>query len=299
MATNTFTITIAATGAPPYGFDDTFGLPEGDLAPYPPLFIVQTGPNETVRCFGINDYGGASGIEMFIGDNGAGQITMPWLDITEIRLEHSGGTLILNSISTLSGGDNEESSGYETLGETYYWYPSVGGIWTVADVGQTYTVEIITEGIAEPAGDPDYNQGTVIVNPKNPGGGVPIPEAEYTTTQTAEVTGQSVKKGGGGGTGKGGGGGPPAEVIIDLPAQAGTFDLTASIEAYDFGSATWYLILAGANITAGGTRQRLKVSSSVADVVNASANDVLPYMWRVNIVHGDATAVTYSVEYKL
>jgi hypothetical protein len=141
----------------------------------------------------------------------------------------------------------------------------------------------------------------IIVNPKNPGGGVPIPEAEYTTTQTAVVTQSQVQTGGGGsrgGTGKGGGS-PPTEVIIDVPSQAGVFDVTCHIEGYDFGSGTWYPVLSGANITAGGVRQRLQVGSHLNDVVNLSANDVLPYMWRCRIEHGDATAITYSVEYKL
>ena len=139
----------------------------------------------------------------------------------------------------------------------------------------------------------------IIKNKKNPGGGVLIPEAEVTETQTAQVT-QTASSPAGSTQGGPGKGGPPGEVIINLPPQAGgPFDLDTHIEGYDFGSDTWYNILTGANITAGSTQQRLRVGTTVANVANLSANDVLPYMWRVRVEHGDATAVTYSVEYKL
>ncbi len=100
--------------------------------------------------------------------------------------------------------------------------------------------------------------------------------------------------------GNGKGGGPSnGNVTVDLPPQAGAFDLTMHIEGYDFGSASWYLILSGAQITAGNTRQRLRVGTDVGDVANASANDILPYMWRIRMEHGDATEMIYSVSYQL
>lgn len=101
----------------------------------------------------------------------------------------------------------------------------------------------------------------------------------------------------GGAAGQGGRG--KAGVVVDLPAQAGTFDVTCHIEGYDFGSGKWYNIVSGANITGGGTQQRLRVGPDVSDVAGLSANDVMPYMWRVRMEHGDATEVTYSVSYEL
>ena len=89
------------------------------------------------------------------------------------------------------------------------------------------------------------------------------------------------------------------KVIVDLPPQAGAFDLTMHIEGYDFGSDTWYNILTGANITTGNSQQRLRVGTDVGDVANVSANDILPYMWRVRMVHGDATEILYSVAFEL
>jgi hypothetical protein len=103
------------------------------------------------------------------------------------------------------------------------------------------------------------------------------------------------------GQGKGGSNSNPGngKVIVDLPPQAGTFDLTMHIEGFDFGSGKWYSILVGANITSGNSNQRLRVGTDVADVANVSANDLLPYMWRVRMVHGDAEEILYSVAFEL
>ena len=294
MATNTFTLPVAATSAlpPPYGFDDVTATTFGNMVPYEPLVTVTSG---VVRCLGINDYGGGSGIEIWwnsSADPPNNPITMLYEEMTEIRLEHSGGTLILDPRPTGEGGDLDAGSSYESSGETYMWFAGVGGIWTVADVAAEYTVGIDTTVAAPAPGTPDN-----IVNTgkrgNSRGGGVAIPQAEYTTTQTSNLQSDPTSKPG---QGKGHAGG---SVIIDLPAQAGTFDLTPWIEGYDFASGKWYPILEGANITGGGSNQRLRVGPEVATVSNASANDLLPYMWRVRVEHGDATAVTYSVAYHL
>jgi hypothetical protein len=296
MATETFTITIAATSAlpPPYGFDDLTLTTAGNLTPYEPIITVDSGDT---RILGINDYGIGVGIEIWFNSSVSppgSAISMPYTDITEIRLGHSGGTLTLIPIATPTG-DLDTGSSYVSLGETYMWFNGFS-IWTVADVGQQYTVEFDTTVAAPPTG-PDYNLGTRVVNRKNPGGGVAFAEAAYTTTQTAEITQAPSQQSprGGGAKGKGQG----AEVIVNLPSQGGTFNLTCHIEGYDFGSGTWYPILSGANITGGSTQQRLRVAPAVADVANVSANNLLPYMWRVRMEHGDATEVTYSVAYRL
>ena len=101
----------------------------------------------------------------------------------------------------------------------------------------------------------------------------------------------------GGGTGQAGRG--RGDIVIDVPTQAGTFDVTCFIEGYDFASGKWYTILEGANITAGNSTQRLSIAQDVGDVAGLSANDVMPYMWRIRMEHGDATEITYSVAYAL
>jgi hypothetical protein len=88
-------------------------------------------------------------------------------------------------------------------------------------------------------------------------------------------------------------------VVVDVPTQAGAFDVTCHIEGYDFASDKWYTILSGAQITAGNTQQRLRVGTDVSDVATLSANDVMPYIWRVRMEHGDATEINYSVTYEL
>jgi hypothetical protein len=298
--TFTYDVTVAEISAGSiYGFEDNV-TKKGDMVhtdgyktpTYPPVYkavgnvTTTDGTGEDVEMTSFTVY--SSGIEAFTADTAPPYETFDGAEITEIRIAHSGGT------KTFTSADWAGSAGN---GFIYLWFPDTDVIWDATDIGLTYSVEIDTNAApaVPPPSDPDYNQGTVITNRKNPGGGI-IPEAEYTTTQTLEVRQEPRQTGRGNGGGKGAGGG---QVIIDLPPQAGTFDLTCHLEGYDFGSGTWYNILSGANITAGTTRQRLRVAPFIADVVNQSANDVLPYLWRCRIEHGDATAVTYSVEYKL
>lgn len=269
------------------------GGPVGTFDPEPSAVEddAMTGTREVIELSS-----GATFSEMYMGQDETGSPVFDFDSIKQIRLVGPAPStdlfLLINFDDTGIGGDLEESSSSAGF---YYFFPDLHDFFA-GEQGSVFTMTFEGSDPPPPAMD------TIIKNPKNPGGGVPIPEAEYTTDQTGQVTQSAAQQPGnasGGGNGKGGGGGPPAEVIINLPPQAGAFDLTAHIEGYDFGSQTWYPILVGANITGGGTNQRLKVSSTSADVANASANDILPYMWRVRIVHGDATAVTYSVEYKL
>lgn len=126
------------------------------------------------------------------------------------------------------------------------------------------------------------------------GGGVLIGQAPRTATNTAEAAGGRGGDAGQGSKGNGGGG-----VVVDIPPQAGTFDVTMHIEGYDYASQTFYTMLSSAPITTGNQRVRLSVRPNGAVVANESANDALPALWRVRMEHGDATEMIYSVEYKL
>jgi len=296
IETQAYTITVAFFSGTTYGYTK-ISLPTGSIVP-DPAYLQDDTPPGNIEWMEISDRTSSGGTEMWFDPGDESPTEWDFDSILTLTLSRSGeADVVFDFADVGAGGDLDQGS--STAG-TYYWFPSKDSYWG-SEAGNEWVATFEGEP-APPPPLPPYDQGTKIKNPKNPGGGVPIPEAEYDETQTAVVTQPATKQGGAGsgGKGKGGGGGPPTDVIIDLPEQAGgPFDLTCFIEGYDFGSGTWYLILAGANITAKNTKQRLKVGSYLNDVANLSANDVLPYMWRVRVEHGDATLVTYSVEYKL
>lgn len=74
--------------------------------------------------------------------------------------------------------------------------------------------------------------------------------------------------------------------------------LTVAIQGYNEATATYYDMLTSAAITSTGTTV-LKVCPGITSIVNGAANDFLPDKWRINITHGDATSITYSVSLEL
>lgn len=85
-----------------------------------------------------------------------------------------------------------------------------------------------------------------------------------------------------------------AHFIVDVTAIVATPSITVNIEAQDTASSVWYPILISAAITATGTTV-LKVGPGYTPVANLTANDSLPYRWRVRVEHADADSITYSV----
>ncbi len=85
-----------------------------------------------------------------------------------------------------------------------------------------------------------------------------------------------------------------AHVIIKVTATGGTIALTPTIEAQDPVTTDWYPLLTGSVISSTGTSV-LKIYPSLSGVSNKIAGDVLPATWRINVAHGNADSVTYSV----
>ena len=83
-------------------------------------------------------------------------------------------------------------------------------------------------------------------------------------------------------------------LIVDVTAIVATPSITVNIEAQDTVSSVWYPILISSAITAVGTTV-LKVGPGYTPVANLTANDNLPYRWRVRVEHADADSITYSV----
>lgn len=82
-------------------------------------------------------------------------------------------------------------------------------------------------------------------------------------------------------------------VVVDVTV-AGTGSITPSIEGYDPASGKWYPILTGAAIVTAITTVLAVYPGAVA-VANLRAELRLPRIWRVNIVHNNGNAITYSV----
>lgn len=83
-------------------------------------------------------------------------------------------------------------------------------------------------------------------------------------------------------------------VVIDATAVTDTPSVVFTIQGYSPLGDDYYTILASAAVTGTGTTV-LRVFPGATNAANTVANDQLPALWRVNAVHGDADAITYSV----
>lgn len=86
-------------------------------------------------------------------------------------------------------------------------------------------------------------------------------------------------------------------VMINITAFT-SGSITVSIKGIDVLSGNTYTILASAALAATGFTV-LKVYPGLPISANASANDVLPRKYRIDVAVGDATPITYSVKYYL
>lgn len=82
-------------------------------------------------------------------------------------------------------------------------------------------------------------------------------------------------------------------LIINLSAYSGGV-ITPVIQAYDTTSNTYYNLLTASQITTTGITV-LRVYPELPAVINQTAQDILPAIWRA-VIQGQATA-TYSVSY--
>lgn len=83
-------------------------------------------------------------------------------------------------------------------------------------------------------------------------------------------------------------------LVIDVTAAADTPSVVFTIQGHSPLGDDYYTILASAAITGTGTTV-LRVFPAATAANNTVANDQLPALWRVNAVHADADAITYSV----
>ncbi len=86
-----------------------------------------------------------------------------------------------------------------------------------------------------------------------------------------------------------------AHIIFDVTdLEAGTPDVTVTMDGYDFGSSSWYLLLAGASVTTV-SQNIYKIHPDFTAAANLVAKEGIPYLWRVILTHADGQAITYSL----
>lgn len=84
-------------------------------------------------------------------------------------------------------------------------------------------------------------------------------------------------------------------VVLDVTLNAASAaSIVLKIQGLDTVSGKWYDLLTSAAVTAAGTTV-YKVFPSATAAANATANDIVPYKWRVLVTHADANPITYSV----
>lgn len=90
-----------------------------------------------------------------------------------------------------------------------------------------------------------------------------------------------------------------AHFIMSITAGAG-FDLDFELQARANNLGTFYPLLqsAAASLTATGTTV-FKIGIGFTPIANLTANDLLPYIFRVVVTHNNANAVTYAIDCNL
>ena len=89
-----------------------------------------------------------------------------------------------------------------------------------------------------------------------------------------------------------------AHFIFDLTASAGAIDLVVDIEARNQTTGGFYPLLTSAAIVATGTIV-FKIGIGFTPSGGLTANDLLPYIYRVTVTHNNANAQTYSISANL
>ena len=83
-------------------------------------------------------------------------------------------------------------------------------------------------------------------------------------------------------------------LIIDVTLDPALASVVPTIQGKDPLSGKYYDLLVGLAIVATGTTV-LKVYPGIAASGNVAASDILPSIWRLQLVHADADSITYSV----
>lgn len=83
-------------------------------------------------------------------------------------------------------------------------------------------------------------------------------------------------------------------VVLDVTAIVTAPSIVLKVQGYDMASSTWYDILTGAAVTTVSTVV-YRVHPSLTASANLTVKDMLPSDIRINVAHGNANSITYSV----
>lgn len=83
-------------------------------------------------------------------------------------------------------------------------------------------------------------------------------------------------------------------VVIDVTAVTSSPSVVFTIQGYDLVSTKTWTVLASAAITGTGTTV-LRVSPHITAAANTIAKDVVPAVFTLSAVHGNANSITYTV----
>jgi hypothetical protein len=85
-----------------------------------------------------------------------------------------------------------------------------------------------------------------------------------------------------------------AHILLDVTLDPSTAEVNVELEGYDFGSDSFYTILTGAAVNSV-SFNIYKIHPSIPAVAALIAQDGIPYLWRVRVVHVDVEPLTYSL----
>lgn len=87
--------------------------------------------------------------------------------------------------------------------------------------------------------------------------------------------------------------GKSAEIYVNV-SNAGTGSVTITVQGKDPTSGTYYTVLSGAAITTN-SFTKYQIFPGAPVTANVSANDIMPFTWRIIMTANNSNAITYSV----
>jgi len=87
------------------------------------------------------------------------------------------------------------------------------------------------------------------------------------------------------------------QFILDVTAKGAAPSITVTIQGKDLASGQYYTLLTGAAVTTVSTTV-YRVYPGLTAAANSVANDVVPSIFRVHVVHGNSDSITYSVGFQ-
>lgn len=150
-ATQTITVTVANYNTTQHGFT-LYGTNQGSTDPARALLTVEDGL--THQCVEITFYAAGGGVEFFFDTQDPDLfVTVPPVDqfallnfdtFSSIEVDHPGGTLVLDTRDTGSGGDMNQGASTQSVGYSTFFFPTpVPKVWDTPAIGNDYDVRFI------------------------------------------------------------------------------------------------------------------------------------------------------------